>query len=62
MLSELRLVYYAALVHIFARWSESGASNDRSSSLCNAPSKGSLETDSFWAIGCRGCPGTVIDS
>jgi|HubBroStandDraft_1064217.scaffolds.fasta_scaffold85324_2 putative oxidoreductase len=26
------------------------------------PSKGSLGTHSFWAIDCRRCPGTVIDS
>lgn len=39
MLSELRLVYYAALEHRCASWLKSGASNDRSSSLRDAPLK-----------------------
>jgi len=40
---------------------EAVASNDRSSSLCNPPSRGLLETNSFWAIDCPGCPSTLLD-
>jgi len=39
MLSELRLVYQVALQRLFRILFNTGASNDRSSSLCSAPLK-----------------------
>jgi hypothetical protein len=62
MLSELRLVYHVALQPLFRTLFSTRRQAIIAPRVCAMPpSRGLLETNSFWAIDCRGCPGTLID-
>ena len=60
MLSELRLVYQVPLRGLFRTLFR--RSTMIALRVCaRHPSRGLLETNSFWAIDFRGRPGTLID-
>jgi hypothetical protein len=61
MLSELRLVYHVALRRLFRTLFRRRQAMIALRVCAMPPSRGLLETNSFWAIDCRGCPSTLID-
>jgi hypothetical protein len=61
MVSELRLVHHVALRCVYVVLDISRQAMIALGVRAMPPSRGLLETNSFWAVDCRGYPDTLID-